>query len=741
MPLVSVIIPVHNGESHLNECLTSVGNQTLADIEVIVVDDGSRDASAAIAADMAAHDPRFRVLSGPAEGSAGSARNAGLEVATGDYLSFLDADDFFSPTLLAELHAKAVADAADVITSKFTLFHQASGEYSPANWSLRLEHLPHRRPFNPAQVADQLFFAINPAAWNKLFRRDYVLESGLRFQPIRRVNDACFTYLALARAERITYLDRSLVNYRTGNEASLQGTLDATPLAFVDALRGIHRGLTEAGLFDTYERGFVNLALSMSLTNLKRPRSVEGFLEVYRALRDEVFAEFGVLGRPKSYFLRADLPRGLDEVMTLSPEAYLLQRAQRATGEADKARLELRAALRATTLGAASPRIQTAPQPAGSLEPATAVHTRPDTEEAAPAPADPVDGLPTVSVIIPVHNAELFLKQCLDSVLAQSGVGLEVICVNDGSTDGSPVLLDDYAARDARVRLLHQANAGLSAARNAGLELASGEYVCFVDSDDYWRDDALASIAERVRRDDLDVLLFDAVAIREPGVSDETWRHYERYYSRRVPDGVRPGPELVAELRAHHAYRASVCLMLVRRALLDEQGLRFYPGITHEDDLFTFRLMLHARRGTHDRTALYARRVRPGSIVTGSRVASARGYFVVCLEMQRTLARPEQLSEAAAAAFGGLVYRAFRSCRANLIELPEDLVQPLREIDRAPDAVALFLLLEQQWRQEQARRLLAKRLRHAEARRPAAPPRPLLTRVRGRLVRLLRGRQ
>ncbi len=743
MPLVSVIIPVHNGETHLAQCLASVRSQTLADFEAIVVDDASVDSSAAVAAEVAAVDPRFRVLDGPGVGSAGAARNAGLAVATGDYLAFLDADDLFAPTLLAELHAKAVADDADVVASKFTLLQQATGELSPANWSLRLEYLPHRRPFHPFEVADQLFFAVNPAAWNKLFRRRFVVEQGLQFQPLPRVNDAGFTYLALARASRITYLDRALVTYRTGTDTSLQATLDASPLAFVDALRGIRAGLEEAGLFVTYERGFVNLALSMALTNLKRPRSAEGFLAVHRALREEVFAELGVLGRPRSYFLRADLPQGLDDVMTLSPEAFLLQRARLATQDADQARAELRAALRtAAHQPVQHPDLGTVPASRHSDLGTVPASQSPD-GGTVPASQDPDGGtVPAsrdlVSVVIPVYNTELFLQQCLDSVLAQTGVDLEVICVDDGSTDGSPLLLDGYAARDPRVTVIHQANAGPAAARNTGLDVATGGFVCFVDSDDYWRGDQLAGLVERARRDDLDVLLFDAESQREPDVPDETWQHYESYYTRQVPDGIRSGPELVAELRAHYAYRASVCLLLARRHLLEERGLRFQPGIIHEDDLFTFRLLLDAARVTHDSTALLVRRVRPGSIVTTrTRADSARGYFVACLGMQRALAGRQWSDPRAAAALGGLVYRAFRSARADLIELPEDLVAPLRDIDPGPDAAALFLLLEQEWRDEQARRLLAKRLRHAEARRPARPA-PFLTRVRRRLGRIIR---
>ena len=88
------------------------------------------------------------------------------------------------------------------------------------------------------------------------------------------------------------------------------------------------------------------------------------------------------------------------------------------------------------------------------------------------------------SIIIPVCNAAPYLRECLDSVLAQTCVDWEAICVDDGSTDGSGAILDEYAAKDARIKVIHQSNAGVSAARNAGLAVSRGEWVSFVDSDD-----------------------------------------------------------------------------------------------------------------------------------------------------------------------------------------------------------------------------------------------------------------
>lgn len=112
----------------------------------------------------------------------------------------------------------------------------------------------------------------------------------------------------------------------------------------------------------------------------------------------------------------------------------------------------------------------------------------------------------TISVIIPVHNVERYLPQCLDSVLSQSCTDLQVILIDDGSTDSCGVICDEYAEKDARVEVIHQKNAGAAAAKNAGLRVATGKYLSFVDSDDYLAPDAYAHMVELLEAQEADVV-------------------------------------------------------------------------------------------------------------------------------------------------------------------------------------------------------------------------------------------
>jgi glycosyltransferase involved in cell wall biosynthesis len=697
---------MHNAEAYLRECLHSIVAQTLTDLEIILVDDGSTDDTAAIAGEYAAADDRITVIPGPAQGSAGAARNAGIEVATGDYLSFLDADDVFAPTLLAELHQRAVLHEADIVLTKFRIHDERTGEIRPVDWPLRLEHFPRELPFAPEAVGDHLFLAVNPAAWNKLFRAEFIRGLGLRFQTLRSANDVFFSYMSLAHATRISYWNAYPVTYRYGNAGSLQGSKHGRPLEFVEALRAMRAHLEGAGLYQRLERAFVNVTLDICLANLRGAATSDALEVLHPALINEVFPEFGILGRPDGYFVRQDLVSQLAELLASTPTQYLYGRWQLALEASRNAQAEAREVLRHADMRSRALEIG---------EPAPA-------EQPGRAPAGPQNpGAVDVSVIIPIHNTESYVEECVRSVLRQSRVSVEVICVDDGSTDSSGEILAGLASEDQRVRLLSQENAGPSVARNAGIEIAAGRYVCFLDSDDYWQMDELASLVTDADENELDVLGFDGSAVRHPTVDDRSWARFDRYYER--PDrygDVVTGPEQLARMVKAKDYRSSACFFLVRREVIERARIRFYPGISYEDNLFTFDVMLESGRARHVPTRLYARRVRPGSRMTaGSRTAAAHGYFVNYVEMLR-LVHGREYPPAVSTEIGRIIFSMYRHGRAHFVKLAPDVTDSFRLIDPKPDAQTLFHLLKRAHRE-------------AQLGRPAgAPARPATVRSRAR---------
>lgn len=213
------------------------------------------------------------------------------------------------------------------------------------------------------------------------------------------------------------------------------------------------------------------------------------------------------------------------------------------------------------------------------------------------------------SIIIPVYNVENYLRDCLDSVLSQSFSDWEAVCVNDGSTDHSLSILEEYASRDNRITVISQPNGGLSAARNTGLNAAKGDYVIFLDSDDWLEADALKTLYENLHGEDL--LCFNGRRYFEDS------GQYEKA-DNLLPETYQTGWDYYSCNALSHRHFAFVCVVLrcYRRAYLLSHGLGFKTGIFHEDNLFTPLACFYAGKTRVITTVLYNYRVRSSSIMT-----------------------------------------------------------------------------------------------------------------------------
>jgi len=292
------------------------------------------------------------------------------------------------------------------------------------------------------------------------------------------------------------------------------------------------------------------------------------------------------------------------------------------------------------------------------------------------------EGSPDVSVVIPIHNTEMWLDDCLCSVLAQTGVSMEILCVNDGSTDASRRIVERYASADPRIKIIDQPNSGQSAGRNTGLDAARGRYVVFLDSDDFWVGDSLASLVQRADEAKLDVLLFESVAFRDGNVDDHIWAYYARYYQRsRSYRRPRIGPRMIADMRAHGDYRPHVGMYLARTSHVREAKVRFIPGIVHQDNPYTFALLLNSSRVSLAKSFFYARRLRPGSTITTLRAAaSAKGYLLSYLAMRSELDRHE-LDGPTSRAMQGVIAGVLESARKQVARLPSAEREALGVLD------------------------------------------------------------
>lgn len=235
-----------------------------------------------------------------------------------------------------------------------------------------------------------------------------------------------------------------------------------------------------------------------------------------------------------------------------------------------------------------------------------------------------------VSVIIPVYNTEKYVEEALRSIMSQSLEDIEIIVINDGSTDNSLELIRGLAASDKRIQLHCQENKGLSESRNLGIKAATGEYIYFMDSDDLLERDGLLDCYKKCQDKNLDFIFFDAKIFGHSNGSPVI--NYQRTHL--LEDRVYGGPEILEKLLKKAVFLSSACLNFIELGFLRQIQLQFYPGILHEDELFTLLLFLQAERVSFLPFPYFQRRIRDDSIMT-SRFArkNATGYFTVAREI------------------------------------------------------------------------------------------------------------
>lgn len=248
--LVSVVVPVYNAEEYLEQAVDSILNQTLSDIEIIFVDDGSTDRTFEIISDYLERDSRVLLNKQPHSGAA-AARNRGLELSTGQYLSFLDADDLFDSAMLESMYKISSLNKLDVLLTPFRFSHDAAN-------AKRGLVTPKGCPvvFNNSFCSEDFFQIASPNAWCKLFRRDFILDNGLRFQSLSTCNDVFFSYASMLLADRISILNECFITYRrnvSGSITSNRGEGYGNILEVGYALKNL---LVRSGYYSSLRKSF-----------------------------------------------------------------------------------------------------------------------------------------------------------------------------------------------------------------------------------------------------------------------------------------------------------------------------------------------------------------------------------------------------------------------------------------------------------------------------------------------------
>lgn len=534
-PKVSIIMPSLNVGPFIRECIESAVNQTMTEIEIICVDAGSTDGTLEVLQEYAEKDHRIQLIHSDVK-SYGYQMNLGLDAATGEYIGILETDDWAEPHMFETLWKAAKDHNADMVQSNFYKYTTKNGiQNEPFE---NLARCTYDTVFSPAD--DTRIFFVQPSIWSAIYSRKMLIANHIRFNetPGASFQDTSFHFMVCTVSERCYLLRDCFLHYRSDNDASSVHSKGkvfyiADEMHFCEAFLEANPSKKEKLLpmyaalkCSKYRWNLDRLDASAGYSFL--PLMYEEISTAFHAglMHEELFADYAWRGAM---------------LLVNDPTAYFRYIQRRRFAPAD----------------------------VGSSAAAVVLK-------------EPGCSNPQISVILPFFNGEAHLEKCLKSLLSQNFQNMEILCVDDGSTDGSRKIIEQYAASDDRIALVDMlVHAGSSAARNAAIALSRGKYIYCLDSDAYILPDALEKLYNCAEMQQLDVLHFGVESLPEDLSASS------------VP--------AAGDLLLHNQIQNGVCRyhmpqFLIRRNFLREVNLHFAEGIVYSDTLFTCELMAKAKR-------------------------------------------------------------------------------------------------------------------------------------------------
>ena len=550
----------------MRECLDSIKAQTHTNLEVICIDDGSKDSTGTIIDEYVAKDKRFKVIHKPNSGY-GDSMNKGLDSCTGDYIGIVESDDWVEPDMFKTLLTTAKENNLDLVRCCWYEGPTGTESENHQDWVKKDE------VYCPLDQKD--VFLQQPSIWASLYRRD-LLEEGrkIRFLPTPGASyqDTSFAFKAYTKSKRFKMLDKPYHHYRINPNSSVSSP--SKIYCIIDEWEEMRRWVCEDPAMRNFFSGTPLLPkicygghtwnyerLSQTVFKLLYLRKASLFFR--RATADGVFNLYG--------FSRKRGGKVLQQVMD-SPLDYHHERIAE--------RLDIISKYEDYTLTS----------------------------------QDSANGQDLISVVVTCYNTSKYIYSCLKSILQQSYGNIEVICVDDCSTDDTKVLVHHMMRKDSRLSwLCTDKNSGLSASRNFGVSHCKGKYVLFVDGDDCLLPGAIARLYAAKQNDD-DIVVGGAIIHYEGGKErfGALVESDRNYYTIKKEEKV----NALTDVKGASKFHVSAWGKLLRLSVIKDNGIMFPEGLVYEDACFYWKYLCVAPHihAISKPVYLYQRRIQ-GSIM------------------------------------------------------------------------------------------------------------------------------
>lgn len=736
MAKLSIVIPIHNADAYLERCLNSVVSQTLKDIEIICVDDNSKDKSSEILQSFAKKDARVRILTLSETSGQSHARNVGISKAQGEFIGFVDADDFVDCQMFEKMVENAVENSSDIVMCKATVYDTAKDSYFEDDEYCNLSCFSEKFDKKTFSHKDTLAFweKINVAVWNKIYRFEFLKSCRVKFQEGYIYEDLPFFYATYTKAKKVSLVREFLYFYRINSENSTMTKTDEKVKDRVDMVsltvdilkeqkyfRDIKAAVINWAIHDLYYRfllidtryqkeyffrmqkffrtintsdvdntlikspyypyfcqikenkydecikfffnketmgeRYVQQAKALfendlkqlgerrvqieeiEKENLKKKYDLEDLQE--RILQDEKdrWAEYykqkeadaEAFERTKKEFFNGiekqqneinDIKQDLANSWQRLEDETLRQKQQneleliKSENKLTNKYLEDVAEEKARLAKELKDKIEKDREYYSELMKSQIELQQKNYEKISSfkKKIEETDMTrPKVSIILPVYNVAPYLRQSLDSIIAQTLSDIEIICVDDGSTDESGQILDEYKEKDERIKVIHKKNAGTGAARNDGLKIATGECIGFVDPDDWILPNMYERLYNLLQDKGLDIVMFTPDVYNDKTGKHEGFLYFQdSNFPKFLDDKVFNKDDI-----SPFSYPMCVWNKLYRKRLFDENNIEFAEGLDFEDHKVIFKSLFTAKRIYFIREKLYVyRHSREGSILS-----------------------------------------------------------------------------------------------------------------------------
>ena len=577
-PKVSILTPIYNVEKYLRQCLDSIVAQTLKDIEIICINDGSTDSSPSIIREYAEKDPRVIVITKKNSGY-GDSMNRGLKKATGEYIGIVESDDFIEPNMFEELYDLAEKHRVEVVKSNF--FHYHSGD----NTKFSLVNVAETgRAINPDR--NNHTFRQMPAIWSAIYRRDFLLKNDIGFLPSPGASyqDTGFNFKVWVMAKKVFFTDEAYLHYRIDNLNSSIYSNDKKVFCVKNEYDEIERYLTvkkklsEFGPLMTSCRyaGYLWNIENLSADNARK--FVDVFSQDLRTAQQKNILDLSLF---------TDKDRLNVEKIMQDPQAFLRHKLMRARlKKVYKAglkvlRFPVYAIVKVISIVSLSYRheqriIHTAQN---IIKKSREIHGKLERIAKASRTEPRKDISPAVSIIVPVWNTGKYTTRCLESLTQQTLSNIEIVCVNDGSTDESLSILHDFAKKDHRIIVINnKRNLGPAHARNVALQHVSAPYIMSCDSDDYYAPTMCEEMYHTMITQDVDCVICGMNVISE--VPDKLLKDVVNYVG------------LKYKGRQHLSWQkilntdVSMPNKIFKKSIIDQYHISYPDGLFYEDAYF-----------------------------------------------------------------------------------------------------------------------------------------------------------